>query len=244
MADATDGPGEEKLLGYLRLARVGRHRRVEGAETDARLAALRAWQAERLARTYADLLEDRRFAPACRFFLSDVYGARDFSQRDHDLLRVYDSMRRMLPPPLLHALELAIALNALTESLDETLARVLFEELGVTEAITAELYAEAYRRADNYDERVRQIELVAAVGRAIDHLVHKPAVGLALRLARVPARLAGWHEHQDFLERGFTAFKRLGGADEFLAIVTGREREILDRIYAGEREPFEAGAGR
>jgi hypothetical protein len=238
MSDGTHS-SDDGLLDYLRLARVGRHRTVEGEALERGLSTLRAWQSERLARTHADLLVHARYGPACRFFLTDVYAARDFSQRDHDLLRVYESMRIVLPPSLRRALELAIVLNDLTLGLDEALLRALGGAEGVANGITAERYAEAYRRCDNYADRARQIDLVVEVGRQIDHLVHKPAVGMALRLARVPARLAGWHEHQDFLERGFTAFKRMNAADEFLATLAGRERVILDRIYARLADPFD-----
>ena len=229
----------ERLLEYLRLANVGRHERVDGGELDPHLRLLREWQSERLARTYADLLDHPRYGPACRFFLTDVYAPQDFSQRDHDIIRVYESMHRLLPPPLLRVLELVIALNALTHDLDGALLRVLVDELGMDEVLTEEMYTEAYRRCDNYAERSDQIDLVVEIGRGVEELVHKPAVGLALKLARVPARLAGWHEHQDFLERGFHAFKRLDRAEEFLQTISERERRILDRIYAGAPDPFE-----
>jgi hypothetical protein len=133
--DLTPSDG---LLDYLRVARVGRHRAVESRGLPPGLLALRRWQTERLARTHADLLAHPRYGPACRFFLSDVYGARDFSQRDHDLLTVYESMRSVLPPPLRRALELAVVLNDLTQDLDEALLRALGGEPGGAPAITAE----------------------------------------------------------------------------------------------------------
>ena len=235
----TDRPEGDHLLDYLRVAQVGRHRAVEGGELEPRMKLLRTWQSERLARTHADLLAHARFGPACRFFLTDVYAPHDFSQRDHDILRVYESMHRLLPRPMLHALELVIELNALTASLDDRLLDALVDELGMTDALTAEMYAEAYRVCDNYDERARQIDLIVAVGREIDGLVRRPTVGLALRLAGVPARLAGWRELHSFFERGFAAFKTMHGAEEFLMTITGREREILDRIFAGAADPFD-----
>jgi hypothetical protein len=233
------GKDGDQLVDYLRAARVGRHRAVAGGGLEPGMELLRTWQAKRLARTHADLLASARYGPAGRFFLSDVYAARDFSQRDHDLERVYNSMRLVLPPAMGRALELVIGLNDLTLDLDEALLRVLVDELGMTDTLTAEIYAEAYRRCDNYEDRARQIDLVTAVGREIDGLVRRPAVGLALRLARVPARLAGWHELQDFFERGFDAFRRMKGAEEFLRTISDRERRILDRIFAGAPDPFE-----
>jgi hypothetical protein len=229
---------DDRLSDYLRAARVGRRERVAGGGLDPRMAVLRAWQAERLARSHADLLESERYGPAGEFFMKDIYGARDFTQRDHDVMRVYEATRAILPPAMRRALALVVELNALTHELDERLLDVLVDDLGMTGSLTAEQYAEAYRIADNRAERERQIDLIDELGREIEGLVHKPAVGLALRLARVPARLAGWHELQDFFERGFTAFKHMKGSDEFLATILGRERQILDRIYSRAEDPF------
>ena len=212
---------------------------VAGRELEPHMRLLRAWQAERLARTHADLLESPRYGAATLFFMSDVYGARDFSQRDHDITRMYETMRALMPRAMERALELVIGLNALTSRLDGLLLDVLVGELGVTDTLTTELYAEGYRRCDNYEDRVRQIDLIVTVGREIDALVHRPAIGLALRLARVPVRLAGWGELHDFFERGFAAFRRMNGADEFLRTISERERQILDRIFAGDPDPFE-----
>jgi hypothetical protein len=46
-------------------------------------------------------------------------------------------------------------------------------------------------------------------------------------------------ELQKFLERGFTAFAALGGADRFLAAIAGRETELAQRLFAGVQKPFD-----
>ncbi len=50
---------------------------------------LRNWQVARLASTHADLLSSREYGPACRFFLTDIYAARDFSRRDAEVKEFY-----------------------------------------------------------------------------------------------------------------------------------------------------------
>lgn len=45
-------------------------------DSPAKREALRLWQAARLARTHADLLESPRYAETAAFFLSDIYGPR------------------------------------------------------------------------------------------------------------------------------------------------------------------------
>lgn len=120
----------------------------------------------RRARTHAVSLSSPRFGPAARFFLSDVYAPRDFSQRDADLQRFYEGVRKVLPERAVAVLADVIDLSALTNELDDRLVRALVDELGVTDAITLEQYAAAYRLCDNYDQRRRQLHLIEEMAAA------------------------------------------------------------------------------
>ena len=226
------------LLTHLAQARPGHHRVVEARQLLPETALLRRFQAQRLARTHADLLASPRFGPAAHFFLSDVYGPRDFSQRDADLQRFYEGVRKVLPERAVAVLADVIQLSAMTNDLDERLIRALVDELGVTDTITLEQYAAAYRLCDNYDERQQQLALIEEIGRGIDRMIKIPFIAIALRLAHTPAVMAGWGELQSYLERGFSAFKHMKGADDFLAAIIGREIRILDAIFANAQDPF------
>jgi hypothetical protein len=50
--------------------------------------------------------------------------------------------------------------------------------------------------------------------------------------------LAGLSALQDFLERGFAAFRRMGGAATFLATINERETQLLEAIADGATAPF------
>lgn len=244
----TEGPGIQsqreipspqdaaRLLVQLRRRQALSHRRVEGQGVSPQMVIFRAWQMQRLSATHADLLQNPRYRPACLFFLEDIYAPKDFTQRNHDIVRMHDFMLRFLPARLIRTLTLAIELNALTEELDEALLQALVEDLGMTDSISHQQYAQGYRICNNYDERKLQIELIMEVGHGLERLTHLPLIGWTLHMARVPALRGGWHEMQAFLERGFSAFKHMHGAQEFLDIVQRREMSILDRIFAGADE--------
>jgi hypothetical protein len=100
--------------------------------------------------------------------------------------------------------------------------------------LSAATYGAAYRKADRRADRERQIDLIESLGQSLDRLVHKPFVGTTLSLMRKPAQLAGLGELQDFLQRGYQAFTKMGDAHEFLALVIGRERELLEALFAGD----------
>lgn len=233
-------PDAARLLRDLQHDEALRHQTIAASQLDPALALLRTWQSERLARTYADLLTDKHYRPACLFFLSDLYAPRDFSQRDHDAERIHTFLARVVPAPMLQLLTEVITLNALTTDLDRRLVDVLVRQLGVTDNLTALQYAEGYRRCDNFAERARQIDLLVEVVRQVSEGARMPGVGLALKIARGPARRAGWVEVFDFLERGYGAFKQIREAAAFAGTIAQRERRLLDRIFAGDPDPFAA----
>jgi len=143
-----------------------------------------------------------------------------------------------MPAPTLQLLTDVIALNRLTNVLDHDLCRVLVDQLGVTDTITPERYAEGYRICDNYAERTQQIDLIATVLAQVGDGARRPVVGLAMKLAQLPAQRAGWGDLYDFLKRGYAAFKQLRDVTAFVGIITQRERRILNQIYSGNPDPF------
>ncbi|MCP4660090.1 MAG: hypothetical protein GY856_32210 [bacterium] len=230
-----------------RTERLGHHltrlKALRGQRLAAGLAAegrvLSRWQSERLAQTHADLLHSARYRPAVEFFLTELYGPRDFDRRHRDLERISPMLVRVLPAHMIHTLTLALEMNVVTEELDAALLRVLVEEPDFSNHLDDEVYAEAYRRCDNHARRRRQLELIREVGEELEVVTTSPGVGTALGLAGTPARLMGLGELHGLLERGFRAFRHMRGAKQFLEAIVGRERQIMDRIFAGHARPFE-----
>lgn len=224
-----------------RLARrIAWQRELNDAERQPRnrlpaLPLLRRWQSQRLAESFADLLADAQMRPAAEFFLSDLYGDRDFSARDRDAARILPLMARLLPQGLLQAAADAIELAVLSHAFDLAMAERLSRQRG---GIDLEAYGRAYREVGCARLRRHQIALIGRVGLALDAAVQKHGVYRLLKASRLPAQLAGLGELQTFLERGFTAFAALGGAGPFLARIDQQEREVSRRLFAGHPRPF------
>ena len=204
-----------------------------GADADLRRwsHAVKEWQAARLAATHADLLETPRFEDAARFFLDDLYGAKDFSQRDAEFARVIPVLTRTLPDAALATLADAVELDAMSERLDEAVALKLRRD--DADSIGEARYAVAYRATAQRAEREHQLDLVLAIGRSLDRLVRHPMIGTLLAAMGGPARMAGLSAMHEFLTNGFRAFRGIGGASELLGRIDRRERIILDRLYSG-----------
>ena len=115
----------DRLRAQLRRVQVQQKLALEDHSVRPRLAALRAWQARRLAASYGDIRVTAPFAAACEFFLADLYGEGDFHDRDRAVERVVPIMLRLLPEGVLASLARAIELNALSHELDFGLAAKL-----------------------------------------------------------------------------------------------------------------------
>lgn len=204
-----------------------------------RRAELRAWQAARLERTHADLLASPRYQAATRFFLDELYGSKDFSQRDAELARVIPTLVKVLPQSALITIADAVELDALSERLDLSMVRALQADPELLQQpIDEQAYARAYRASSLPADRERQIELVDHVGHTLDGLVRHPLIGLLLKSMSRPAHLAGLGAMQDFLSAGFAVFKEMRGADAFLKMLVDRETQLMHRLYRGDQDPF------
>jgi hypothetical protein len=215
------------------LARAAKLR--SSAHSDAKAAAarrrLRAWQAERLARTHADLLASPRFGEVAKFFLTDLYGVNEPSNRDTEVQRVAPMMTKFLSTAGLETAGDAIELDALSEDLDAAMVAALGRQLT---SLNAAGYGRAYRKVGRRRDREHQIDLIEHLGRALDRLTHQRFIGATLAIMRKPAKLAGLGDLQSFLERGFAAFQKMGSAEEFVSLIVARERKLLEALFAGD----------
>lgn len=239
MPDALNAPSPSPAAPPSLLRELARVARLHAErEADPGLAAaldrIARWQSLRLAATYADLSAQSRYAEAIAFFQMDLYGA-DFAQRDADLARVVPVMTRMLPERVIASVAQAMELNALSHELDRTLLTRL---PGGSGTFSVADYCTAYRAMGDRAARLRQIALIGEIGAALDVFVRKPLIHTALVMMRQPARIAGVAVLHEFLERGYSAFRKMRGATEFLATIDRRERELMNAIFAGASAPF------
>jgi hypothetical protein len=230
---ARNTPADELQTSLTRLKRL---RRQNAEEYGAWAPPIKAWQAQRLRASYADLAAIGRYQPAVEFFLSDLYGDIDFSGRDASMDRVAPTMIKLLPNAALATVARSIEMDALAEELDQMMALAWRDVDGTT--LTAQSYGVLYRSVGCKPMRMRQIALMREVGTSLNLLVKIPAIATTLAAMRIPASLAGVSPLHGFLERGFKAFKHMGDAAEFITTIDHRERRISERLYAGETDPF------
>lgn len=224
-----------------------RQRRAADAALAAAVVAVKRHQHGRFSATYADLQRQPRYAEAVAFFLSDLYGPVDFSDRDSQFARIVPALRRLFARDVIDTVARLAELHALSERLDGAMGQALCAEppgapaADPAPAATPELGAAAYARlwcqVGEPAARERQIALMLELGAALDRHTRSSLLRHSLRLMRGPATVAGLAGLQGFLERGFDAFRRMAGAEDFLATIASRERALAAALFAGEAPP-------
>lgn len=219
-------PDAAAILRSLYAVERERGRRAAEPGLGKRVLALKAYQQARFRDGYADLLASPRHAPAARFFIDELYGPRDFSQRDEQFVRIVPAVGRLFPAEVAGTVAALAELHALSESLDSTMGEAL-----ASPSIDAAAYVQAWQATGREADRERQIELVLHIGASLDRYTRMPVLAMSLRMMRAPARAAGLTDLQRFLETGFATFKAMGGADDFLQTIAKRERAFAARLF-------------
>lgn len=222
----------DEMLGHLR--EVDAQRRLREAEPGLadRVQALKRYQQQRFAKTYADLLATPRYEQATRFFLQELYGPGDYTRRDAQFARVVPTLSKLFPAEVVATVGKLARLHAISERLDTRMA----QQLGAL-PIDAWSYIGAWQVCGEEAERQAQVDLTIAVGDSLEQLTRKPLLRQALRMMRGPATAAGMSELQTFLETGFDTFRAMRGAGEFLQTVRQREQALAAALFATEACP-------
>lgn len=199
---------------------------VAESDLDKALKDLRLWQTKRLLASHDDLWQSKRFKPAMAFFIDELYGPKDFSQRDQDIARMVPKMAKILPVKALNSLESALRLNSLSFHLDVEMASRLKDQ-----KIDRDAYQKAYRDCDNQDLRSLQIDLLESLGLDLADVVKISGISMLLKLSRKPAKIAGVESLHLFLESGFKAFRKLGEVNDFILPIIQRERQLMIQLF-------------
>ena len=191
--------------------------------------ALQRFQSNRLRRDHADLAAEPQYRDIGEFFFEEMYGPRDFSARDEQARRLHQFVH-LVPGIAVGDVQKVLELLDLSNRLDDGLVGVLLE-LGAPIDFDEQTYERAYRLADNYAERVQQIDLARDSLYNVYRMARRPFVGLALDRIQGLAQRVGMADIHRFLRQGFAAIQPVRDIHRFVETVMLREQDRLDRIY-------------
>jgi hypothetical protein len=200
--------------------------------------SVKGFQARRFAGTYADLLGSKDYGPAARFFLEDLYGEKDYSERDAQFSRIAGGLQRLFPQPVIATAVALAELHVLTETLDQRMAKIWMQLFNSTDMQDVSIYVECWASVDDGRERELQLESVLRIGADLDRLTRIPGLRLMLRMMRKPATAAGLGSLQAFLESGFDIFAHMSkgfGSQFFLSTIQARESMLIGMLSGQDK---------
>ncbi len=227
----------QQILDGLQAVAAERAARANDAALSLAVDGVKRYQHARFALSYADLMAQPRYARAAEFFLTDLYGPGDFTDRDAQFARIVPALVRLFPAHIVGTVAELSELHALSERLDTATARHWLRAGRSNEALSGVTYGELWRAVGEPAARERQIGLMVSVGQALDRYTRNIVLRQSLRLMRGPAAAAGLGALQAFLERGFDTFREMAGAAHFLSTIATRERELAARLFGGQAAP-------
>lgn len=201
------------------------------------VSAIKRLQCSRFQHTYADVLRHADWAAPAQFFLDELYGSKDFSQRDAQFGRIAPAIQRLFPQSVVGVATALTQLHALTEQLDHAMGVSVLKTSAKsdTDAQARTRYVAAWREVGQHNARLDQLALVQRLGLELSKLTRTHGLRTMLRMMRGPAHTAGLQQLQNFLELGFDTFQVLqrspAGSGPFLALVNQRESDWIARLF-------------
>ncbi|OOG43863.1 hypothetical protein [Polaromonas sp. A23] len=188
-------------------------------------------QAQRFKASYADLLQSPRYQRAANFFLNELYSDRDYAHRDQQFSRIANTIARLFPAAVVETAVSMAEVHALTEQLDERMAKQWLQH---PDGTLAARYIQCWRAVADIPTRQHQLQVILHLGTELDQLTRMRGLRSLLKVMRTPAGAAGLSSLQRFLESGFDAFADMKGATEFLDVVEERESNWIRSLFEAD----------
>lgn len=193
--------------------------------------AVQDFQVRRLKRDFRDLRRSEEYGPFADFFVTEIYSARDFTERNESFRRLAGQFRTVLGEEIYNGLVRLLDLHSLTDRLDVEIAESL-RVAGTPIEFTEANYEVAYRTLDNYDDRVLQIDLIVESLQFTHQISRQALIGVVLKSARLAVGLFSKDRTIELLERACTMLRHIKNIDHLVREVRTREIARLDRIYS------------
>lgn len=207
-----------------------------------RLLDVQAWQKQRMQQTHAKQFAEKHNVLMAEYFLNRLYGGPDFDTLAEQIARLTKyahKAEKLIPDNAIKTGTLGIELAILAVKLDEEVAIQLLADHHANEPLTNEMMRVAYLKLDQGEQRLKQLHLLDQLGLGLDKYMRSFMVQAAFKMCRGPAHKYHFDVMYDFMQEGFTAMKPLKSAEKFVNDFTKVEREIVDKVHAGDLNPFD-----
>ena len=207
-----------------------------------RLNDVQAWQKERMLRTHEKQFSEKKNVLMSEYFLNRLYGGPDFdalAEQIARLMKYAHKAEKIIPENAIKTGTLGVSLAILAVQLDEEVSIQLLEDFHPNEKLTDEIMRVTYLKLDQGEQRLKQLYMLDELGVALDKYMRSFIVQTAFKMCKGAATKYRFETMYDFMQDGFLAMKPLKSAEKFVKEFTALEREIVNKVHAGDLNPFQ-----
>ena len=207
-----------------------------------RLQDVQAWQKQRIQRTHAKQFAEKQNILMSEYFLNRLYGGSDFDALAGQIARLVKyahKAEKLIPENAIKTGTAGVTLAILAVQLDEEVAIQLLEDYPNNPALTDEMMRLTYLKLNQGENRLKQLRLLDELGISLDKYMRSFMVQAAFKMCKGAATKYHFEVMYDFMQDGFLALKPLKSAEKFVKEFTAIERQIVDKVHAGDLTPFQ-----
>ena len=207
-----------------------------------RLQDVQAWQKQRIQRTHAKQFAEKQNILMSEYFLNRLYGGSDFDALAGQIARLVKyahKAEKIIPENAIKTGTAGVTLAILAVQLDEEVAIQLLEDYPNNPALTDEMMRLTYLKLNQGENRLKQLRLLDELGISLDKYMRSFMVQAAFKMCKGAATKYHFEVMYDFMQDGFLALKPLKSAEKFVKEFTAIERQIVDKVHAGDLNPFQ-----
>ncbi|MFN3072100.1 FFLEELY motif protein [Acinetobacter sp. TY2] len=206
-----------------------------------RLHEAQTWLKTRIQMTHQDLFNQKENVLMAQYFLNRLYGGPEFDDlavQIERLLKYAHKAEKIIPENAIKTGLKSVGLAVLAMQLDEQVAAQLLKDYPADQVIDNEMMRQTLIKLDQYDARLDQLSLLDDLGGALDKYMRSFIMHTAFKMCKGAANKYRFELMYDFIGEGFIAMKPMKSAANFIHTFTVKEREIVEKVHAGEPNPF------
>jgi hypothetical protein len=206
------------------------------------LQKVQDWQKKRIQHTHAKQFAEKQNILMSEYFLNRLYGGPDFDALAEQIARVVKyahKAEKIIPENAIKTGTSAVSLAILAVQLDEQVAMQLMQDYPNQSELTDEMMRLTYLKLNQGEARLKQLQLLDQLGFSLDKYMRSFMVQAAFKMCKGAATKYHFEVMYDFMQDGFLALKPLKSAEKFVKEFTAIERQIVDKVHAGDLNPFQ-----
>lgn len=188
--------------------------------------AVEKWRMQSMAHCYEPLMSDSSYNLLLHYYFDEVFSGIDLSELDEAKVALKFINKVFTGTEMLHS---ALEFNAITGEINQALAEYIFEE-NQTQNLTEEIYTEACHTLNIVKDLEFQIKCFENFAQDINETISNKIIYTSIKMARLPARLAGCKNLYRLVSDGFETLRKIDNPEIIAETFISHERNTISRL--------------